>query len=197
MFVVDPKENPETGEQTRPFCMICHPKTGSQSMQHVLRKQFSARPVRGMHYIDEEECHRITGQGGIVACTVRNPWDLMVSWYFYSRHDPKPNWGGTIEDFKTWLLRTLIAGNGWIEKGLFYGADFCNRIFRFEHNLELQLNNCLIDCGLEPVDFPHISKTDHTHYSDYYDSETAAAVGVKFANEIIQWGYRFESRKNN
>lgn len=192
MYVVDPRENLETGNRTKPFCMICHPKTGSQSMEKILRSTFNARPVRGMHHLDEEECRRIYGQGGIVACTVRNPWDVMVSWYCYSERDPRLNGKMTPEDFKPWLLRTIVAGNGWIEKGLFYGVHLCNRVFRFEHNLELQLNNCLSDCGLPSVQFPHQGKTEHKHYSAYYDAESSAAVALRFANEIIEWGYKFE-----
>lgn len=195
MFIVDVKENPETGDRTRPFVMICHPKTGSQSMQQVLRKTFSARPVRGMHYIDEDECQRILDNGGLIASTVRNPWDLMVSWYFYSEHDPKYNGKHpTIEAFKPWLFRVLEAGNGWIEKGLFYGVEHCNRIFRFEHDLERQLNQCLMDCGLETVKFPHVAKTNHTHYSHYYDEESACAVALRFSEEIKEWGYMFDKK---
>lgn len=192
MYVVDPKENLEAGTRTKPFCMICHPKTGSQSMEKILRSTFKARPVRGMHYLDEDECARILGEGGVVACTVRNPWDVMVSWYFFSEHMKQNNAKCKPEEFKPWLLRTLVAGNGWIERGLFYGADQCNRIFRFEHNLELQLNNCLQDCGLPSVEFPHIGKTDHVHYSEYYDAESAVAVALRFTEEIKEWGYKFE-----
>lgn len=192
MFVIDPRENLESGESTLPIAIICHPKTGSQSMQKALRENFKARVVRGMHFFDADECERVRDAGGIVACTVRNPWDLMVSWYFYSEYNPKYNGKGYPEPFKSWLLRTLVAGNGWIEKGLFFGADQCNRIFRFEHNLEFQLNNCLIDCGLSTVRLPHVAKTDHTHYSDYYDCETAAAVALRFPEEAITWNYSFD-----
>lgn len=192
MYVVDPKENLETQTASRPFAMICHPKTGSQSMEKILRSTFNARPVRGMHFMDENECARILGEGGIVACTVRNPWDLMVSWYHFSECSRANNAKPAPEPFKSWLLRVLVAGNGWIEKGLFYGADQCNRIFRFEHNLERQLNNCLRDCGLPPVEFPHIGATEHTHYSDYYDAESSAAVALRFYEEITEWGYKFE-----
>ena len=196
MFVVEPREDLENGTRTKPFCMICHPKTGSQSMQVALRKNFKAVPVRGMHYYDESECKRIIDQGGIVACTVRNPWDLMVSWYFYSEH-MKQNNGNfpTVLPFKEWLLRVMVAGNGWIERGLFYGAEHCNRIFRFEHDLELQLNNCLTDCGLTPVEFPHVAKTDHKHYSEYYDCETATALAIRFHDEIVEWCYEFNFPK--
>lgn len=185
MFVVDSKCG------TIPFCMICHPKTGSQSMQKVLRESFKARPVRGLHFINPDECERIRNEGGIVASTVRNPWDLMVSWYCYTMLQAHNSQYPEVEPFKSWLLRTLEAGNGWIEKGLFFGVEQCNRIFRFEHDLEFQLNNCLQDCLLPPVKLPHIAKTEHTHYSNYYDCETSVAVALRFP-EVQEWGYKYE-----
>jgi len=195
MYVVDPIENLEAGTRSDPFCMICHPKTGSTSMQQCLREHYRARPVEGMHYLDEEECQRIQDCGGIVAATIRNPWDLMVSWYFYSEHDPKYNGQfPSITPFNVWIPRILSAGNGWIEKGLFYGAKHCNRLFRFEHDLETQLNGCLKDCGIPPVKLPHLLKTEHTHYSQYYNKESVARVTSYFNEEIVEWGYDFEDK---
>lgn len=192
MFVVDPIENLEEGTRSKTFAMINHPKTGSQSMQKVLRSVFRARPEKGMHWFNEHECNWIRDAGGIVACTVRNPWDLMLSWWCYSEHGPKYNTPKEkIMPCNEWIQRTMVAGNGWVEKGLFYGAEHCNRIFRFEHNLEIQLNNCLTDCGLPPVELPHLAKTDHTHYRDYYDTATATAVATRFHEEIVEWGYAY------
>ena len=192
VFVVDPIENLEEGTRSKPFAMICHPKTGSQSMQKCLRSEFNARVVRGMHAFDQTECERIIGEGGIVACTVRNPWDLLLSWYYYSEHGPKYNTpAAKIIPFNEWLPRVLAAGNGWIEKGLFYGAEQCNRILRFEHNLGAQLNNCLHDCGIPMVELPHLAKTDHTHYRDYYNTESAVKLALYAFDEITEWGYSY------
>ncbi|MCI0556504.1 MAG: hypothetical protein L0287_36645, partial [Anaerolineae bacterium] len=171
MFVVDVREDLEHGTRNRSFAYIAHPKTGSQSMQKVLRETFDARVVKGVHDIDPTECEQIIQEGGIVACTVRNPWDLMVSWYHFARST------SDVGTFRDWLMRILTTGNGWIEKR-FYGLEYCNRVFRFEYDLQLQLNNCLIDCGLRAVDLPHIGATEHRQYSYYYDSETAAAVAL-------------------
>lgn len=188
MYVIDTKQNLEDGSFNPPFAMICHPKTGSQSMERVLRSTFDARVVNGMHGIDEKECKRIVEAGGSVACTVRNPWDLMVSWYHYCLGN-----GSTTDYFNTWAMNVLETGNGWLEKG-FYGVEHCNRIFYFEHDLERQLNNCLQDCRLPAVKLPRLGATQHHHYSMYYNKEAAAMVGVYFASDIKEWGYRFQSK---
>jgi len=193
MLVVDPMENLEGGTRTKPFCMILHPKTGSQATREALRQTFGARVVRGQHFFDEEECNRIVNEGGIVCSTVRNPWDLMISWYFYSEKRPAGNGQfPKCREFPEWLDATLKGGNGWIEKGLFYGVDFCNRIIRFEHGVEDQLNNCLRDCGLTPVKMRRVADTGHSHYSHYYDIPSAIKVAQYCSPEILEWQYEFE-----
>lgn len=189
MFIIDPRMK-EDGEMTLPFGMIMHPKTGSQSMRDALRGQLKARNVAGLHGFDEEECEKIIEAGGCVVSTIRNPWDLMVSWWSYGNIKVEAR-GDKPASFLYWLPRILEAGNGWIEKGLFFGADHCNCFFRFEHDLEYQLNNLLETCGLPAVELGHWSKTNHTHYVDYYDIPSAIAVDRYFRNEIAEWGYEF------
>jgi hypothetical protein len=190
LYVIDATET------TKPFCIICHPKTGSQSTIKALREQLGARTVHGQHYFDESECRSIREEGGIVVCTVRNPWDLTVSWYFYSEYDKRYNgkWPDK-KPFLDWLPNWLKNGNGWVERG-FYAVDHCNRIIRFEHNLEKQLNHCLEDCSLPPVKLDVIGKTEHKHYSRYYDIPSAIAVGRFYADEINEWGYKFETSES-
>ena len=59
---------------TKPFGMICHPKTASQACRQALVKQLGARSVDGQHYLNEEECQKILDNGGMLLSTVRNPW---------------------------------------------------------------------------------------------------------------------------
>lgn len=185
MYVVPTRQNLDDDSFNLPFAMICHPRTGSQSMEKALRIGFDARVINGMHGIDESECERIIAAGGSVACTVRNPWDLLVSWYYYSQGN-----GSVKVMFKEWLMQVLQDGNGWIERG-YYGVEHCNRIFYFEHDLERQLNNCLNDCRLPAVPLPRLGATKHKHYCYYYDAESAAAVGVAFGHIAREWGYKF------
>jgi len=188
MFVIDAQIR--NGELTRPFCFIGHPKTGTQSIRQALRK---AGCRKGSHHgFDEEEIDFILNNGGVVVSTVRNPFDLTVSWWAYGELMMKQAAGqGKPAPFDYWLPRILESGNGWIEKGLFYAAKYCNRIIRFEHDIELQLNRCLTDCGLPPVTLEHVGKSPHDHYTTYYGIKEALLVDRYFRPEISEWGYEF------
>ena len=192
MYIIDSIENLEDGSRTLPFGIICHPKTGTQSTREALKLEHKARCVCGQHSYDLQEVERIKNEGGILVCVVRNPWESMISWYFYSEVGSKKARGLKPTPFLEWLPHILEAGNGWIEKGLFYADHLCNRLIRYEYGLEQQLNQCLLDCGLSPVELPHIAKADRKHYSHYYDIKAATRVAVAFHKEITEYGYQFE-----
>ncbi len=192
MFIVEPRYEDPAGEPTLPFGIILHPKTASQSIREALRQTFDARSPGGHHGYKEEDCERLRNAGGIVCSVVRNPWDVMVSWWAYNQLKAYNGQFPTVEPFADWLPRTLEAGNGWIEKGLFYGVDECNRIIRFEHSIENQLNNCLIDCGLPPVTLKHVGGSPREKdYREHYTTREALLVDRYCRNEIVEWGYEF------
>ena len=173
----------ETGKI--PFAFIAHPKTGSQSVRKSFREQLSAQQVLGHHHVDEPTVGRIKEAGGIVACVVRNPFDLMVSWYFYSNKEPRMG-------FEEWTCKTIASGNGWIEKGLFYGAHHCNAIIRFEDGLARQLNRILSKCGISNVSLSHEGRTDHDFYRCYYKNEAVIdLVFNTFRKEFMAFDYRW------
>jgi len=174
---------------TKVWGIICHPKTGSQSTQYALRKVHNAKVVRGQHYYDLDQCARIT-KSGVLVCFVRNPFDTMVSWYHYMEDRKQYNPGYPAKRiFPEWLKWILWNGNGWIERGLFYGAHLCNRVLRFENGVEPQLNQSLIDCGLAPVTLEWRGKSNRSHYRDYYNDETREAVAQRFHQELKDWRY--------
>ena len=49
-----------------------------------------------------------------------------------------------------------------------------------------------LDCD---IDLPHLNKSERTHYSNYYNTETKDAVYKIFNDDIKTFGYEFEDIK--
>lgn len=186
MFVIDSKPD------TKPFCFIGHPKMASQSVRKALLN-IGARSLNGHHGYDEGVTKRIRDAGGVVCCVVRNPWDVMVSWWSFKSMKANNTYWPNTPAFAEWLPEELK--NEWsMGKSLYYGLPHCNRIIRFEHSIHKQLNGCLLDCGLPQISLPRIggSPRDNLPYQPFYTTDLAILVYRRFAVEIEEWGYKFE-----
>lgn len=129
-------------------------------------------------------------------CFVRNPWDRAVSMWKYinlKRNrwqqlsfsefleqpkdlNPAERWHSTTQLFH------ITDENGNIM------ADF---IGRFE-NLQEDVNRVCEKCGIKKSQLPHMNKTEHKHYTKYYDDKTREIVAKKFKGDIECFGYKFE-----
>jgi hypothetical protein len=105
---------------------------------------------------------------------VRNPWDRVVSDYFYHK---RRGFTGSFKDFIP-ELKPLVD----------YHADV---ILRFEH-LQKDFNTFLKSIGQKPFLLPRLNTTKHKHYSTYYDDKKKEYVRKRYAKDIETFGYRFE-----
>lgn len=137
--------------------------------------------------------------------TVRNPWDLMVSYYF-SPHRGITEWDRN--DFvslvnKMSTLREFICEKSFLDQCLTklsiprnIGNRQINRdidfLMRFEQlNDDFRLVCEKLDIPYSPL--PKRNKSNHLHYSKYYDDELRDIVYQKFIEEITFANYSFEN----
>jgi hypothetical protein len=124
-----------------------------------------------------------------IIATVRNPWDVIVSWWHHNQ-----NWfGPTNSEFPRFVSRFPIDGrNNYMAEGRLYWrwTQHATHIIKYER-LEADLSRVI----RQPVSLPHIGESDRKPYQDYYDAELRAFVAEAFAPEIEEFKYTFQRRK--
>jgi|SaaInlV_165m_DNA_1040744.scaffolds.fasta_scaffold61893_2 hypothetical protein len=122
---------------------------------------------------------------------VRNPWDRVVSDFFYCK---KHSLVGKDVTFREDVLSTIDSRERW--KRPCYDWISLNdkivvdNIIRFE-KLNEGFDDLCERLGVPDIKLPHLNKTKHAHYTDYYDNETRRLVAEKYAKDIEHFGYRF------
>lgn len=133
----------------------------------------------------------------------RNPWDRVVSLFTWrtrrERNDgaTKPNASAdaSLEDLRV-RFRDYVR-SAWETNDGFYFIDgrLCvDQVLRYEH-LHDDVADLCRKLGIPAIELPRLKtgfRSGH-HYGAYYDDETRRVVAERHANDIRQFGYRFET----
>ena len=138
---------------------------------------------------------------------VRNPWDRIISTFFYAKKKEK-QWINEQMTFKQYLripfedMKKMTPIFNGISRLVLHSrplydhmanktgsCDYLNFIGRFE-NLE---NDFDIICKKLEVkgSLKHRNKGNHEHYTKYYDEESRTLVANKYADDIKHFNYSF------
>jgi chondroitin 4-sulfotransferase 11 len=117
---------------------------------------------------------------------VRNPWDKIVSLYHHFK--VKESFKQFVLDGKSKYKRSMIAHSlpqyHYIE---FTPLDFVGRYENLEEDWKFVANKIGVCNKL-----PHINKSNHKHYTEYYDDETIEVIRNEYKKDIELLGYDYE-----
>ena len=118
---------------------------------------------------------------------IRNPYDKMVSWYFYL----KRNLGERYEvlEFNEWIkdpskfwhiddpISYLKPQHEWIDDTVV--------LIKYE-NLDKELNQFFN----KKIELPIINKSKHNHYLEYYNKESLTIIYDRYKEDFKKYNYK-------
>lgn len=132
---------------------------------------------------------------------IRNPWDKVVSHYFYRVQTNQTNLAVQPIDFNTWVRLSYGEKNRkYYDKPKMFmpqidwitdpnGKILVSEILRFE-NLQNDFQRLLLKIGRSAT-LTHIKKSSRGDYKSYYESDTIEIVREHFRKDIETFGYTF------
>lgn len=161
--------------EEKKVAFIAHPRTASSATGHTLLQM--GFTIVGNHHSLESGREDWT-----VGCTVRNPFDVMVSWYHNKPREEK--------SFALWLPRFIDECHYFDDNHLmFYGQPYATHVLRFE-NLQKEFDKFCFDAKLCPRQIlpRNVSTRKEVYYMSYYN-ENAKLVVERFRDDFVNNGY--------
>ena len=179
------------------------PKTGGTSIQHWLVNNTDSLPVKSAkHWSLDKIQQRDNLPINFSFAVVRNPWDYIVSWYFFKRDRAlrrlsnefknKGKWANdrnqhAIDEWNKGFAYFVETSTPPLQTELIQGVDFILRLetIEFDFIKIQQAFNCSV-----PLKTLNAS-IRHRDYRSYYTDKTKNIIAEKYINDINDLGYNF------
>ncbi len=159
---------------------IAHPRTASVAVGFTLEGIGFAK-IGGHHEYKMPWCQEHTFS------VVRNPFDLLVSWFLFKTKPDDMTFG--------WWLNHLMTDpcpNQYIRDSMFFGSHLSTDILHFE-NLQSEFDVFTKKVGLpQAVIYPRniTNRKADVDFRDFYTPELIDLVVNRFEREIFNHGYK-------
>ena len=129
-------------------------------------------------------------------CVVRNPWDRVVSLYYWRLNRP------THKLPKSTSLADFIQKsnpNELTDSHIYSidGKSVVDRFIKYE-NLIIELNKCLNEIGINDIELPNAksgTRKTKSHYSLLFDNASVKKIADICSWEIEKFGYEFDDKR--
>lgn len=179
------------------FVFIHINKTGGTS----IAKALNIPPKHNTALEKIEEMGRKEWDARFSFAVVRNPWDKVVSHYYYRIQTNQTNLGSKEIDFKEWVKlvfrdknslyydkpKMFMPQTNWVSDT--HGELMVDCICRFE-TLENDFRKVCERLNIQ-YNLPHLKSSKRGKYCDYYDEESKGIIEEWFSQDIEKFGYRF------
>ena len=186
------------------FIFIKINKTAGTSIQSCLKELVDDLQQTGHRILKDYD---VNDRSFFKFTFVRNPWDKMVSFYHYHRDrgfDLLP--GSKQPSFKEFITTDMhkieftkpkgkSSRNFRMSNQLDWITDDNNKVAmdfigRFE-TLQSDFNFICDSLQIPKKKLPHRVKSEHQHYTKYYDAQTIEIIRDRFQKDIDYFNYTF------
>ena len=171
------------------FIFVHIPKTAGSSLRFYMRGRYDT-----LHVPHHSSAEHIKNKNMDIFdsytkfCTVRNPWDREVSRYkFIKRNKSHAQYKHTLNGIKWFIQQT-----GTPYTRFTHISDVCimDYILRFE-NIQSDFRVVCDKLNIPAKRLPHMQRSVHKHYTEYYDDETRKLVETIYEEDIDRYEYMF------
>jgi hypothetical protein len=170
------------------LCYLATPRTASRAVRDALLDPLVGFGIVGDHHDGPENGYDLTGLNPFTV--VRNPWDMVVSWWFNARMHKKQEKPSLV-----WIANHFAQNRGYFWPGRMYRFSKVPGIINLRYeNLGYDLNVLLEARGLPKVELPRVGVSEERegrHYSTFYDHDTRHFVEWCFLEENRTFRYCF------
>ena len=157
------------------IAFIAHPRTASTATRDALLA-LGFEQLGTHHEVKPNWCPK----GWVIGTTIRNPLDVLVSWYFKTAKELP---------FAEWLPWFLDHPNHYLAQGMFFGLLYATHVLRFEH-LPKDFAAFLRANKLPDIEIPRRNVSPCRQGRSchaMYDDGLYRLVESRFKKEILFW----------